>query len=793
MSEVIDTIPQSKLRNPLFNAIWSLDSSGNPVGLVGPDGGLIHALHDPLVPLLVIGGDHPYKQWIGDATYDGTLSAYQNNGIPSPYLAINTDSEADQQNPGDTNMMSWAECVSTGMELLSHGSRHMQSWTKLNTGIKITYAGANPTATVECDGTNLILTDSGANNISLSGATLSSIVSSVGAISGWSAELAPELTGDESASNILMLATAGAKNAKAPNVARIAAGGGIVIRYSGTVYKTARVWKTGNALRLYGDNVPVASIGLTSGSTDTLAEVVSTIDALTGWDCWLCDNDNSVSALGNTYISGSESAASLLDGHWVDCKNQDAVLTAGLSNYYMLRRQLIRAKEQAEANGVTFKNYAQSGGYFYPQCAAGVSDLHDVFRGNNYLHGQAPMPWRAADLELLMPHHSISATAGYTTAAQCQAMIEALADSPGWGLNLLVHEVEPDGSSGLTIMPSQDSGALAETAWYGMLQTIKTKVDAKEIFPATMEQARMVAAVKCTPNKLFNARLKNSGVTLTGVSSNNGIIIPGWVLNTPAHVTAFTITDGVVDFTTNATTVAYLLRQDVWLKPGTTYRLRMNINSLSVTSGDGIASAFYKVGGQQSVDMDSVNAASIISGPYFTKAGVYEWFFTTPPANATPAYIRGLATQPFDLSSNTNIRININGKGLTGNINCAGGTPASTTAKEVAAAINAALAADANYPAEYHGVARAEAGKVVIEAPYDYQAGLANTNAISVTVGSANSAYATIFGTSTGQDSVAIKHPTIFTPESTSQYVFTLVSAQQGSGSVEAFAVEELK
>jgi len=38
MSEVIDTIPQSKLRNPLFNAIWSLDSSGNPVGLVGPGG-----------------------------------------------------------------------------------------------------------------------------------------------------------------------------------------------------------------------------------------------------------------------------------------------------------------------------------------------------------------------------------------------------------------------------------------------------------------------------------------------------------------------------------------------------------------------------------------------------------------------------------------------------------------------------------------------------------------------------------------------------------------------------------
>lgn len=41
MSEVIDTIPQSKLRNPLFNAIWSLDSSGNPVGIYGPDGALL--------------------------------------------------------------------------------------------------------------------------------------------------------------------------------------------------------------------------------------------------------------------------------------------------------------------------------------------------------------------------------------------------------------------------------------------------------------------------------------------------------------------------------------------------------------------------------------------------------------------------------------------------------------------------------------------------------------------------------------------------------------------------------
>ena len=51
MSEVIDTIPQSKLRNPLFNAIWSLDSSGNPVGLVGPDGqdaGVVLAETDPV-------------------------------------------------------------------------------------------------------------------------------------------------------------------------------------------------------------------------------------------------------------------------------------------------------------------------------------------------------------------------------------------------------------------------------------------------------------------------------------------------------------------------------------------------------------------------------------------------------------------------------------------------------------------------------------------------------------------------------------------------------------------------
>lgn len=41
MSEVIDTIPQSKLRNPLFNAIWSLDSSGNLMGIYGPDGEII--------------------------------------------------------------------------------------------------------------------------------------------------------------------------------------------------------------------------------------------------------------------------------------------------------------------------------------------------------------------------------------------------------------------------------------------------------------------------------------------------------------------------------------------------------------------------------------------------------------------------------------------------------------------------------------------------------------------------------------------------------------------------------
>lgn len=756
--------------------------------IVGPDG-VINSLFDPSTPVLIIGGDHPYQQWLGDSSHGGTLDIYEAHGI-KPYIASNTNSEA-AQNPGDDGYLSWSalSSISSRAELMSHGARHLQAWTKANTGLKITYSGANATATVGCDGTNLVLTDSGATNIALASKTLTQLQAAINAVSGWSCTLAPELVGTERATTVLKI-QGSSKNAKSPLVARIACGGGIIIRYTGSVYKSTRVWKTGTALRLYGDGVCIASIGLTNTSYDTYAELVAYINTLTGWTAVMCDNDNSVSANSDNYISGVEATTSLLDATFLDCNNQEVVLSAGLTNRYMIRRMMQKAKETAAANGVTFKNFAQSGGYFYKFLSDAFIAEHPIMRGNSYYKQRAPYPFQPSKAGHFISHIGMKDTEGYTSAGRCEAIIDALADSPGWGVNLLIHLVGVDGSSGVSLLsgPAGD-GKIPETYWMAMLTKIKSKIDAGAIRTLTHEEYRKQSPSIAKPgNLLFNPRLKNSGETLVGAGNDAGYIIPGWALTAPAALTSLSITDdGLSLVSDNATTIS-MLRQDVDLSPGKSYRVRLNVDEMTISSGNGIGLSLQRAVNSQA--MKSAALPPVIYTPYLSQVGGGEFRVTIPQSDVLPAFVRGIAG-PFDLSTNYNIKVNINGKGLTADINCRGSTPAATTAKEVAAAINAALAADSRYPAEYHNCARSEYGMVVIEQPYEYAGSLPQSFVTTVARGSTLDAFTAIMGSAVTQDAVAYGSISTLLPEESSIWTLSVLVQMVGSATISGIALQE--
>lgn len=72
MAAIIDDVPQSKLRNPLFNAIWATDASGNPTGLIGPDGSMQATLGSNVI---TVGNDGMYATLAEAISYINSLGA----------------------------------------------------------------------------------------------------------------------------------------------------------------------------------------------------------------------------------------------------------------------------------------------------------------------------------------------------------------------------------------------------------------------------------------------------------------------------------------------------------------------------------------------------------------------------------------------------------------------------------------------------------------------------------------------------------------------------------------------
>ena len=699
----------------------STDANGNTV-LKGADGKPLYSLLDPETPVLLIGGDHPYLQWYGTNGNNGMARMYQDRGI-KPYLAINTDTDGSTR-PGGNDMCSWGELLSLPVEIVGHGHRHYQDNSAPNTGIKVTYTGAAASATVQVTGGNVVGVTTGAvDDFSLAVsayATIADMVAAINAIANWVCTAAGELYGTELSVNLLTGAPVNAKS----TAAKIPCGGGISIKYTGTLYRNVCVTHDGTNLRVFGDGKHLGAVAV----AQTLSQLVTALNTITGVVTAL-----SGSTTADNYISGTESGTNL--HKWsgpIWLKSIPTMLEAGLSHGYMQIINQRKCKETAALNGVTLTAHAQSGGSFYSDSAVGEYEIYrgDVTRsgspGNSYR-------WTMGDV---MPH--ICLTTGYTQ-AQCVAIIDALADSPGHVVNLLVHKVLPDGTSGYSL-PTNNLVYYDQTeaSLLAILNQAKTHIDAGKIVPMTMKEVRGFRGGKPAENLLFNPKFKNSGESLTSVSTTKAI--PGWSFTSTSGVGAASISSGSLVMPITAGGTLMPLYQICDLPPGT-YELSADVEIAGYTSGSGV----FAYMGNYIGEMSGITpAATFLTEGYIKGSKRVSLMVTLPDYEPQKATIISVA-EPFNLGTNTNIQINIDSIAPINNLNCAGATPSATRAHEAAAAINAAIKANASYAAEYHTCARAENGKLIIESPW---LGSSYGKAVTVSTPTTSNAIATIFGSS---------------------------------------------
>lgn len=243
---------------------------------------------------------------------------------------------------------------------------------------------------------------------------------------------------------------------------------------------------------------------------------------------------------------------------------------------------------------------------------------------------------------------------------------------------------------------------------------------------------------------------------------------------------------------------ANYLQAQVWLEPGKTYHIGLVAETLAYTSGTGISVQLTPLGGWEYLSEIPVSQGMFFDEYAGSAAGVHRYFsgeMTVPSPVRKKAYIRSRSGGTFNLSTNKNIRLNIDNIGQTADIDCSAGAVSAFAAYawEIAAAINAGIKATAAYAtkSEYHNIARAENGRVILESPYS----TANTTSgarILMSAGSTASAATAIFGT-TGGTTQPIGY---FSPQGSQgllPYVFTININATGTFRIAAPVVKEVE
>lgn len=727
-------------------ASYATDASSNIIGLVGADGRIVLPSIDK--PLLLLGGDHPYAQW-----RTGLAPLYRATGV-APYLAINTNSTGENNlDPGQTDMMTWGQIAAlTDVEILSHGARHIQDWTRINTGIVISYTGANATATVTISATQITCADSGSNAFTLSSYTLTSLATAVNALTGWSMTLAAELAGTESASVLQQIASTTVKNVSQ----KFAAGGAIMIKYNGTAYREVTVYVASNTLKVFADGVRVVSQSITGGATlNTLVTAVN--GAVTGLVCKLCDNQHAETSSFPTYVSGSELAASVLGTGTLplSCVEQPVVLQSGLSAWYMAERQMQVCQDAIVAQGIQTTGFANSGNGAIRATLAGhmqfaTARANSIDTIDTTLATNAPRAMPTWMTSYFRPTTTLLSTT-YTTVGRVTAIFDALADSPGFTVDLLMHKVLEDGSSSYDFS-STDSSYYdqTETNWVAAMTALKTKLDARSLYSVYPRELPSMAARAARPkNLVFNSKFKNAGESLLTASASS-VLVPGWNLLTAAADFSTVTVDSNGDITCAMLTASEKtpLQQYLWLEPGKTYDIGVQASIGSYATGNGASIQIQPVRGWQ-FDGWAAQQTNINRSNYTTALdGSLRMRFTvpTPPPFGRARIISASFGSGIDMTTNKKINLNVFAKGAF-DIDCSVGaaSAASVQAHEAAAAINTAIKANASYPAELHAIASAENGKVILEVP---KRGPDGSFVMLVVDGTATSITSTMFGAS---------------------------------------------
>lgn len=707
-------------------------------------------------PIICIGGDHPYSQWWGTNGRNGMAQAYLDRGI-KPYIAVNTYDDG----PGSNAelFMSWDQVrtlSNRGVEIIAHGHRHIMRHNRCNTGIRIrsTNAGTN---TVNVTTTGVVLSDTPNGTTTLLFATyptIGQLVSAINAVPGWISANDPGDVFDEDPSSRLLPLKAARTVTASSGTQRFAMGGGFTITYTGTAYQDVRVRITQGTFHnfeLYADGVRLLNYDLGNALYNTLNKLVTAIrgSGVAGLTLWLCDNGREQTGADfPSYIQGDEDSyylstfelpVSIMGG---ETRFDMCDGTRGITGAEVLRRNYDLNKSTAAANDVDLKNYASSGYHLFPRMLRGNSQFAS-WRGTVDALVTNPM-WQWADT--FQPGFRLYWTAyqpQYANVNRSLAVFEAIADSGPTMTDLLIHKIQPDGSSGYTFQDGGDPTYYDQTeaAFLPIIDKLKALQDAGKVRVMAPDEARQAACALQKPrNRIFNPRFRNSGESIK--AADNGLIMPGWSIDfSAASVSAAAAADGVVSYTTTSAVALNVLSQAAWLKPGRTYEVGFYVDIAGGATGSGVRVTAQSVRGL----IRNINpSGNTIGGVYRTTPGLVTLRFTVP---RQPEYYPGRIIGkggPFDLSTNKNVRLNLNFLGQV-SVDCSAGAanPAAVTAKEVAAAINAAIAATPAYTPEYHNIARAIGTKVQIENPY---AGAYPNYLLDLAAGASADASTTIFG-----------------------------------------------
>ena len=769
--------------------------------------------------ILVVGGDHPYAQWYNNGR--GMARAYLDRGI-KPYLAVCWDQSIDKTSgngatfkdySGSHQMLTLAQGLALqadGVEFVSHATRHVHFWDQINTGIRVKYTGAAGSPTVLISTTGITLAGAGGGeNATLTWAsypTLAQLKAAIDATTNWVCYLADELDGTEASS--LLIPIKAARNVADPgasdatkSVQRFALSGGVVIDYKGTGYAnvTAQLGSD-NILRVYFDGVRLISIDLTV--TDTFSALVTAINgyAISGLTARMINNgyDEQSTKFRETYCWGDELCTSLRQQHYQVAGMRSAYLQAGVDIQYVVRKLLKTCKSRAAAAGISLENFAQPGGKFQPHLRRASLDVHDVFRAEfSALNADSPKAMPSVDVAYVTTQQTFNTD---YDADDTRAAIRALADSGPWYVDALIHCLIPDGSSNydMSIIYAGDADQ-TEANFVALLDEIKAQADAGKLLVLPPDEAKLARQVSAKPkNRVFNPRFINSGKTLLGVSTAaagaNGRIIPGWRFAfATSDFSAASISDGRLSMTTNGAlgTSLYPVQQYVYLERGKTYDIGMLLDLTGIPNTKSVKLTLFPNFGRMAGDYRDGVAGSIQSVNYFGGA-IHDavMTYTVPQTGrGTPARIVSKAGN-FSLSAGAAISINCDSIGAVGVV-IAGATPSATKADEIAAAINAAIKADAAYAnrQEWWNCATAEAGKVIIEAPY--QNVVPSAQNITISNGSGNPML-TVWG-GTDIRAVSTHHEAIDSSYLNYMLTIELASTTSGTVVVEAPYISEVK